>query len=156
MRRPWRNLAGHGTGSRVLSLLLACLFASGFLPSAGPVCDCTAERNCGCTCWLGRGTPETGGAPSGPKPSCCSRETRAGETPAASCAARTLPDDGSPAPASGSSPSHERRLLDWELTDRPLHPRGDATRDVMFTAPPAQATLSLEPPTPPPRAAPSA
>ena len=156
MRRRGHGSAGHGAGSRALGLLLAGLFATGFLPSAGPGCDCTAERNCGCTCWLGRGRPGTGAAPSEPRPSCCAREARDSEASAASCAARTLTDDGSPAPSSGSPPSHDRRLLDWELTDTPAQLARDAARDPVPVAPPAHDAIPLEPPTPPPRPAPSA
>jgi hypothetical protein len=147
---------GYGTGSRALSLLLACLFATGFLPSAGPGCDCTAGRNCGCTCWLGRGTPETDDAPSELKPLCCAREARDGEAPVASCAARALPNDGKPEPSDGSATSHDRQFLDWELTDTPAQLARDAARDVVRLATPAHDALPLEPPTPPPRSTPSA
>ena len=157
MRRLWCNPTGPGAGSRALSLLLACLFATGFLPAAGPGCGCTAERSCGCTCWLGRGTPGTSDSPVEPKPSCCARASRDGEAAAAaSCAARTRPDEGSPAPAGGNSPSHERRLLDWELTETPASPVCDAAREFVPAGPLAHDSIALAPPTPPPRPPPTA
>lgn len=157
MRRRRCDPTGHGAGSRALSLLLACLFATGFLPSAGPGCGCTAERHCGCTCWLGRGTPETADPPIESRPSCCAGAPRDGEAAAAtSCAVRTLPGDGSPAPAGGNAPSHERRLLDWALTDTPAQPVRDAARDLVPAGPLAHDSIALAPPTPPPRSTPAA
>jgi hypothetical protein len=158
MGRPRHDRAGHGAGARCLSLLLAGLFATGFLPAAGPGCDCTAEHNCGCTCWLERVVPAaTLDVPGGPRPSCCARETNPERAAAASCAARTLPDDGSAAPAGGGSPtSHERRLLDWELAAAPSAIERATVHDLAPAASLAHDSLPLEPLTPPPRTVPSA
>jgi len=157
MRRRRSRRAGHGAGCRALSLLLAGLFATGFLPAAGLACDCTAEHNCGCTCWLGRGAPVLAGeAPGEPTPSCCARETGDGAGAAPSCTARTLSADGAPAPDGSNGPPHERRLLDWELTDRPAPNASQAARALMSAATIVPDSVPLEPPTPPPRHVPVA
>lgn len=156
MARPRQDRKLQGAIRRLLSLLLAGLFATGFLPAAGPGCDCTAERNCGCTCWIGRESPRAEDSAAEPQGSCCARGTRGASTEATSCAARTPPGDGSPAPGSESAPSHDRRPLDWELTGGPVPFVQDAARDLVPAPALAPRSAPFEPPTPPPRPAPFA
>lgn len=151
MGRRRRSPTSSGAGRRVLALLLACLFATGFLPSVGPGCGCTAERNCGCTCWLGSRGPAPAEVTDETQPSCCARAPDADAVAASPCAIGTTSRGGGEGETSDapSSPGHWR--LEWEPTAPPLEPAPEAARASLPVGSLARDSLALEPPTPPPR-----
>lgn len=130
--RPFRRLA------LALSLLLPFLAPFHVAP-----CHCTAEHNCGCTCWAG-------GAARAAAPSCCAGHGTPASTAASAraCGGGTADEEGGPAAA-------HRTLVRSEVLRPPPGPEPAPSARLRLRLPVPRRTAgtwSEAPPVPPPEA----
>ena len=139
---------------RLVGLLLALFFAAGFTPLRPEPCGCTAEHNCGCSCWKTRVGGDHGTQATGEK-ACCRllRGRRAANACGVLKSAHGAHPENSSDPFAPASNHDSREAMEWVLAEvaRLEQPRLAAS-DATFPA--AAATEWRSPPlSPPPRAA---
>ena len=149
-----------GAMRRLLCCLLVALFSAGFLPSRHESCGCTAERNCGCSCWRERSRDSGGVATVKGERACCplSRGARGrGREARRSLRPARAPHGGRSDGAEPLAPAPDhatRRTMEWILAE--VAPPGPPAFVRRRDLPAVAAGRKLGPPLPPPlRRAPS-
>lgn len=129
----------------VVSLLLGVLFLFGYLPTRTEPCDCTAEHNCGCRCWiLASPGAATGTAPPDAAPSSSSRKK--------CCAPAPDPAQESPA-APAPFGHHAQHVLEFVCPEPPRADPGTVVEPVRMPSRTLRANWFAPVPHGPPRAA---
>ncbi len=91
----------------VLCLVLATVFAVGYVPSRPARCRCTAAHNCGCHCWS-LTHPRDCGSTTPSRSSCCA----------------TRSEDPERAARPPLTEDHERQVIEFLCPEHPVTARG--------------------------------